>query len=731
MSVDELDNLGGGIKRGEGGSFIYKLNPQKIKGLVAPRNEAGLEEGGRYNENGEPIYQNQKELQMLIDKTEPLYQNLPAHERLLYKQRVLELQRRRQKVKSNLSMTKDGEEGEEGNKRGEVSMIEPMTAEDENTSGTTATMNNGSNGSGSIHVDDSVTSGVIANKVNTASEQQQLQQHQQQLPQNQKGFVSRVSITNSREDLRKNFRVDDMVNTNAEKKVSAAVNADPRKTSVVKINIGEIHSPEIPTPASREMSDNVPKSQRNKTQTLPSNSYRHDALNIRNNNSSNFVNNEFVDKKVGETHPHHEHDSSFIKASLSMEKLNSNGGNPNLSSSNAKTPASSKPRAGRKRWMLNFGNKTGSLKSVKSRHDSGNSSGGGGGLVSSFLNGLSKSKPDLSTSGSMVSPANSFNKGPPPAKMNGDFSLRVPSKMPKEEIGAFLEQKLREGEVLREFENIPKKRTTAGYAHKVSCQPENIPRNRFQDVLPYDDNRIRLFNPDKDNKAGYVNASHVSATVGLEQRFYIAAQGPLPETVLHFWQMILQCDVHLIVMLTDLPSNASAGGNGAIPYWPKALGTTLELGDFQIMKQFATESSDGSYTTSTLRMTHTPSNRRRTIFHLQYADWSDHGCPADAGKFVQFLEEMSSLRNHTASEIPNGRNRNPPVLVHCSAGVGRTGVTILCDILLHCIDHNLDVDIPKVLSHLRQQRMLMVQTIAQYKFVHTVLIKYLKQSRLI
>ena len=119
------------------------------------------------------------------------------------------------------------------------------------------------------------------------------------------------------------------------------------------------------------------------------------------------------------------------------------------------------------------------------------------------------------------------------------------------------------------------------------------------------------------------------------------------------------------------------------------------------------------------------------MWHLQFSDWSDHGCPSDPATFLAFLEELAALRAHTATEIPAGRNRNPPVLVHCSAGVGRTGVTILCDILLFCVDHNLDVDIPKVLTHLRQQRMLMVQTVAQYKFVHSVLIHYLNQSRLI
>ena len=118
---------------------------------------------------------------------------------------------------------------------------------------------------------------------------------------------------------------------------------------------------------------------------------------------------------------------------------------------------------------------------------------------------------------------------------------------------------------------------------------------------------------------------------------------------------------------------------------------------------------------------------------LQYTDWSDHGCPSDARNFVEFLGEMSALRRHTSADMAGQAvvNRNPPVLVHCSAGVGRTGVALLCDILLYCVDHNLDVDVPKVLSHLRQQRMLMVQTVAQYKFVHTVLIQYLKQSRLI
>ena len=141
-----------------------------------------------------------------------------------------------------------------------------------------------------------------------------------------------------------------------------------------------------------------------------------------------------------------------------------------------------------------------------------------------------------------------------------------------------------------------------------------------------------------------------------------------------------------------------------------------------------------------------PTKRSRTLWHLHYTDWGDHGCPTDTRAYLEFLEEVGSLRQHitssssslssmptSSSKSPksSAKSRNPPVLVHCSAGVGRTGVAILCDILLYCVDHNVDIDIPKILSHLRQQRMLMVQTVAQYKFVHSVLIQYLKQSRLI
>ena len=114
---------------------------------------------------------------------------------------------------------------------------------------------------------------------------------------------------------------------------------------------------------------------------------------------------------------------------------------------------------------------------------------------------------------------------------------------------------LAEGEVLREFERIPKKKLPSGNGYeqlfRTATLAENVPLNRFKDVLPYDENRVKLAAGDKDNRNGYINASHVSATIGNQQRFYIAAQGPLPHTVPHFWQVSFKTLIHVLNLSTE------------------------------------------------------------------------------------------------------------------------------------------------------------------------------------
>ena len=310
---------------------------------------------------------------------------------------------------------------------------------------------------------------------------------------------------------------------------------------------------------------------------------------------------------------------------------------------------------GRRRWGLNMAVKSGSLKSTKSdKSDGGSKSGdesrqssgrGMGGMLAT-LHGLTRSRPDILAESS-----------PGPA------AFTSPAKIPRESIGTWLESKLAEGEVrpplscihlsfksflifpscnlvckvVREFERIPKKKANCSVS--VASLLENLPRNRFKDVVPYDENRVKITS-DKENKLGYVNASHISATVGDSQRFYIAAQGPLPNTVHNFWALVMECDVHLVVMLTEVEftivmynfvihycyaqvSGANRAG-ACIPYWPQNDGASLEVGEFTITKLFSSDS--GSYCTTTLQLSHGPSRRVRRVWHLQYSGWQVENC---------------------------------------------------------------------------------------------------------
>ncbi|KAL3280129.1 hypothetical protein HHI36_017633 [Cryptolaemus montrouzieri] len=252
----------------------------------------------------------------------------------------------------------------------------------------------------------------------------------------------------------------------------------------------------------------------------------------------------------------------------------------------------------------------------------------------------------------------------------------LPPSISKETMCLLLENKLADSQLFFEFDKIPKKKQNADFT--TALLNENAAFNRFKDVLPYEDNRPRL-TPSKDNKYGYINASHITATVGSKQRFYIAAQGPSRLTLPYFWQCVWEAEVYLIVQLTDLTEE--------LGYLPDAGERCIDVGqDFQVWWEFS--QTTGHCVTSKIRLCHVSSRRYRILWHLHYSDWGDQGCPHSVAHFLGFLEEMQSVHQHSMGEIPPGHNKNPPILVHCTAGVGRTGLTILSDLLLYTIDHN-------------------------------------------
>jgi len=283
----------------------------------------------------------------------------------------------------------------------------------------------------------------------------------------------------------------------------------------------------------------------------------------------------------------------------------------------------------------------------------------------------------------------------------------------------------------REFELLPRMNPTAKFT--TASMNDNILKNRFRDILPYEENRVKL-TPTKENKHGYINASHIHMTFGSMKQHYIAAQGPLPTTTLDFWQMVYEQNIHLIVMVTNFTETGVQKCYTYLPLSNEPNKNTIRFGDYEIVCNYT--SILPTYITSSLTLNY--NGHKRNVTHIRYTDWNDHSIPGDLQGFLSFLSEMDAIYRRNDRDGSFGKKRSAshspsPILVHCSAGAGRSGVVILCDALLKCLDHNFSepIDIPRALIQLRFQRMISVQHCEQFRFVCQVLSQYLANSRLI
>lgn len=296
--------------------------------------------------------------------------------------------------------------------------------------------------------------------------------------------------------------------------------------------------------------------------------------------------------------------------------------------------------------------------------------------------------------------------------------------MSREEQLAELEKILHEGQVFSEFQKLERRSenlTTASAAFG-----ENVEKNRYKDVVPYEDTRVRL-NP-QDNLSGsdYVNADFVKMEVGSRTYHYIATQGPMEKTVVDFWHMVWEQNVHIIVAATD---NKIDSRSACYPYWSADSPCSKTwFSSFEI--ETVSVRDEGSYKVRTLSLRQVVTKKSRVICHLHFTDWPDNRVPEDPKSFLEFLEELESARQ----SIHMSKIAEPtvgPVMVHCTAGVGRTGVIILTDLMIACLQSNQRINVAKALTHLRCQRMLLVANFGQYRFVYTALIHFIKNSRLI
>uniref|UniRef100_A0A8D0B072 protein-tyrosine-phosphatase n=1 Tax=Sander lucioperca TaxID=283035 RepID=A0A8D0B072_SANLU len=204
-----------------------------------------------------------------------------------------------------------------------------------------------------------------------------------------------------------------------------------------------------------------------------------------------------------------------------------------------------------------------------------------------------------------------------------------------------------------------------------------------------------------------------------EGKVFIATQGCLQNTVVDFWKMVYQENTHVIVMTTK---EMERGRNKCVRYWPD-LHATKEFG--KVLVRNVDERPAQDYILRQLEVTRLDRKEPpRYIWHYQYLSWPDHGVPNEPGGVLWFLEEV----NRTQSTIPD----TGPIVVHCSAGIGRTGTIIVIDILIDIINRqglDCDIDIPKTIQRVRQQRSGMVQTEAQYKFIYMAVQQYIDTAQ--
>lgn len=235
----------------------------------------------------------------------------------------------------------------------------------------------------------------------------------------------------------------------------------------------------------------------------------------------------------------------------------------------------------------------------------------------------------------------------------------------------------------------------------------NKGKNRYRNILPFDRTRVKITPDPKDPKStDYINANFVQLPGSTP---YIACQGPLPQTAAAFWQMIVENGVRVIVMTTKL---IERGKHKCCHYWP-TIGLTYVSGNIRVKCMLDQDLE--TYTVRNFVLSH--GKKKWNVYQFHYTSWPDHGVPDNPGTVLKFLADCRAARKHDG-------DMSVPVVVHCSAGIGRTGTFIAID---HIINNESDsVDVFNTVLGMRQMRSGMVQTDEQYQFIYEASEEYMK-----
>lgn len=307
-------------------------------------------------------------------------------------------------------------------------------------------------------------------------------------------------------------------------------------------------------------------------------------------------------------------------------------------------------------------------------------------------------------------------RAPPPALLEweGDGRTAVPVHLFPKHVGELHA----DGDIgfSKEYEAIQAAAAADDFSAEHSQHPDNKQKNRYLNILAYDHSRVQLLPvPGQKKSVDYVNANYID---GFQRsRAYIGTQGPLPATFDCFWRMVWEQRVAIIVMITNL---VERGRRKCDQYWPKE-GTEI-YGVIQV--RLVEENVLATYTVRTLQIRHLRIKKKkhsmaeRFVYQYHYTNWPDHGTPDHPLAVLSFVKK-SSLANPADAG---------PIIVHCSAGVGRTGTYIVLDAMLKQIRAKGEVNIFGFLRHIRTQRNFLVQTEEQYIFIHDALVEAIESG---
>ncbi|XP_078319787.1 tyrosine-protein phosphatase non-receptor type 7-like isoform X1 [Crassostrea virginica] len=256
-----------------------------------------------------------------------------------------------------------------------------------------------------------------------------------------------------------------------------------------------------------------------------------------------------------------------------------------------------------------------------------------------------------------------------------------------------------------EFAKIP---TGLMELYREAVKKDNVSKNRYRYVYPYDFCRVVLDTSGEEGSSDYINACYVEGFEE-EDHAYIAAQGPFtPETIIDFWKMIWQENSSRVVMLTNLYEGDHMK---CLKYWPDDQKT---IGNIDIY--FQSQEENEVYTVR--QFTIKKDNEVKDVTQFHFTSWPDRGVPDK-------VENLLHFRNL----VKNGRpDSDGPIIVHCSAGIGRTGTFIALDYMLEEGTERESLDVINCVSKLRQQRAHSIQTKEQYIFLYDALAYGLKKT---